>query len=164
LTRLLPLKKKLKQLRSLKKKKKKKPAPKKPDPEPQSSSSIPGFDSNTDSGATLSTSVHDRLESVMPMEDLAMKATTKPRSKPALSQSAATKRSIFETDSKDSSNTMKVPKASDGEGSIEILPNLGNYPIGNGPCVHPRDQAFLVVALDEDHQSKGKNGLRNEVE
>jgi hypothetical protein len=86
----------------------KKPAPKKPDPEPQSSSSVSGFDSDTDSGATPSTSVKPIASK--PMEDSALKAATKPRSKPASSaarSSAATKRPTSETDSKDSSKRAK---------------------------------------------------------
>ncbi len=32
-----------------------------------------------------------------------------------------------------------VSESGHGEGSVEVLPNLGNYPIRDGPGVNPRD-------------------------
>lgn len=60
-------------------------------------------------------------------------------------------------------------EAGDGEGSVEVLPDLGDYPISDGPGVNPGDGAAGVVAgvaaFDEDGgPAEGDDGLGHESE
>ncbi|KAK4403436.1 hypothetical protein Sango_0712200 [Sesamum angolense] len=57
-----------------------------------------------------------------------------------------------------------VPKAGHGEGRVEVLPDVGNYPIGDGPGVNPGNGAGLVEALGEDGGAKGGNAVGQETE
>lgn len=57
-----------------------------------------------------------------------------------------------------------VAEAGDGEGSVEVLPDLGNYPISDGPGVDPRDRAAVIAALNDDGGAEGGDRLRNESE
>lgn len=54
--------------------------------------------------------------------------------------------------------------ASNDKGSVEVLPDLGNYPIREGPGVHPGDAPGTVAALDEDGGAKAGDWLRKELE
>lgn len=50
-----------------------------------------------------------------------------------------------------------------GEGSVEVLPDLGDYPMSDGPSVDPRDGAISVAALDEDGGPEAIDGLGTEL-
>ncbi|KAM7522011.1 hypothetical protein LguiA_011913 [Lonicera macranthoides] len=53
-------------------------------------------------------------------------------------------------------------KTSDGNRRVKILSHLSNYPIIDGPHVHPRELASLliIVSLHKNHGPKCKNGER----
>ncbi|RAL52314.1 hypothetical protein DM860_016163 [Cuscuta australis] len=51
-----------------------------------------------------------------------------------------------------------------GEGGVEVLPDLGNYPIRDGPGVDPGDVPVGIAALDEDGGADRINGERDESE
>ena len=58
-----------------------------------------------------------------------------------------------------------VAEARDGEGSVEVLPDLGDYPIRDGPGVDPGDGAVGVAALgDDDGGTERGERLRLEAE
>lgn len=57
-----------------------------------------------------------------------------------------------------------IADASDGEGSVEVLPDLGDYPIRDGPGVNPGDRTVVIAAFDEDDGTERDDGLRNEAE
>ncbi|KAF5752605.1 hypothetical protein HS088_TW01G00520 [Tripterygium wilfordii] len=59
---------------------------------------------------------------------------------------------------------IRVPKTSNGKRSVEVLPDLGNYPISDGPGVDPRDLAVAVAALGEDSGAEGGNREWDELE
>jgi len=61
-------------------------------------------------------------------------------------------------------NLAGVFEAGDGEGSVEVLSHLSDYPIRDGPGVNPGNVAGGVAALDDDGGAEGGNGLRNESE
>lgn len=52
----------------------------------------------------------------------------------------------------------------DGEGSVEVLPDLSDYPIGDGPRVNPSNGACGVAAFDDDGGAERGDGLRIESE
>lgn len=54
--------------------------------------------------------------------------------------------------------------AGDGEGGVEVLANLGDYPIGDGPGVDPGDGAGGVEALGEDGGAEGGDAVGDESE
>lgn len=56
-----------------------------------------------------------------------------------------------------------VSEACDGEGSVEVLPDLGDYPIRDGPGVDPGDLLFSITALHEDDGADSGDGLRIEL-
>lgn len=55
-------------------------------------------------------------------------------------------------------------EAGDGEGGVEVLADLGDYPIGDGPGVDPGDGAGRVEALGEDGGAEGGDAVRDEAE
>mgnify|MGYP003702759797 CR=1 FL=1 len=56
-------------------------------------------------------------------------------------------------------------EAGDGEVGVEVLPELGDYPIGaDGPGVHPVELAGVVGALGDDGGAEGVDGARGEEE
>ena len=57
-----------------------------------------------------------------------------------------------------------LPKTGHNKRGVEVLPNLGNYPIGYSPGVNPSNGAGRVAAFDEYNGPKGVNALRDEVE
>lgn len=58
---------------------------------------------------------------------------------------------------------VSTAETGDGERSIIVLPNVGNYPIRTeGPSMNPRNRAALVITFDDDGQLKGDDGERNE--
>lgn len=59
---------------------------------------------------------------------------------------------------------MGVAEARDGEGRVEVLPDLCDYPISDCPGVDPGNGAGVVAALDEDGGPEGGDGLGNESE
>ncbi|RXH94710.1 hypothetical protein DVH24_024394 [Malus domestica] len=56
-----------------------------------------------------------------------------------------------------------VSEARDGEGSVEVLADPGDYPIGDSPGVDPGNGAVAVAALDEDGGAEGGEGLGDEL-
>lgn len=52
----------------------------------------------------------------------------------------------------------------DGEGRVEVLPELGDYPIGDGPGVNPGNGAGLVESLGEDGWAEGGDAVGDESE
>ncbi|RDX79194.1 hypothetical protein CR513_40411, partial [Mucuna pruriens] len=52
-------------------------------------------------------------------------------------------------------NLVGVVDAGDGEGCVEVLPYVGDYPIREGPRVNPSNGAGSVAALDDDGGTKG---------
>lgn len=53
----------------------------------------------------------------------------------------------------------------DGEVGVEVLPELGDHPIGpDGPGVHPVELARVVRALGDDGGAEGVDGARGEGE
>ncbi|CAI9091808.1 OLC1v1026923C1 [Oldenlandia corymbosa var. corymbosa] len=52
----------------------------------------------------------------------------------------------------------------DGERSVEVLSDLGNYPITHGPSVNPVDVSGLIPALDENGGSECGDGFGDENE
>lgn len=58
-----------------------------------------------------------------------------------------------------------VAEARDGEGSVEVFPDLGDYPIRDGPGVDPGDGALGVASLgDDDGWPERGERLRLEAE
>ncbi|KAK4436468.1 hypothetical protein Salat_0810500 [Sesamum alatum] len=57
-----------------------------------------------------------------------------------------------------------VTKSRDSEGRVEVLPDVGNYPIGDGPGVNPGNGAGLVEALGEDGGAKGGDAVGHKAE
>lgn len=57
-----------------------------------------------------------------------------------------------------------VADAGDGEGSVEVLAHLGDYPIRDGPGVDPGDGAGRVESLGEDGGAEGGDAEGNEAE
>ncbi|KAL0402965.1 UNVERIFIED_CONTAM: hypothetical protein Sradi_1937300 [Sesamum radiatum] len=57
-----------------------------------------------------------------------------------------------------------VPETRHSEGRVEVLPNVGNYPIGDGPGVNPGNGAGLVEALGEDGGAKGGDAVGQKAE
>lgn len=57
-----------------------------------------------------------------------------------------------------------VAEASDSQGSVEVLPDLGNNPILDGPGMDPGDGTVSIPALDEDCWSERCDGLGHELE
>lgn len=58
-------------------------------------------------------------------------------------------------------------EAGDGEGSVEVLPHLGDYPISDGPGVNPGDGAAGAAAAAFDEYggpAEGDDGLGHESE
>lgn len=55
-------------------------------------------------------------------------------------------------------------KSGNCERSVEILPDLNNYPINNSPSMNPSNGSITIVAFDKDSGPKGVNALRNELE
>lgn len=55
-------------------------------------------------------------------------------------------------------------ESGNGEGGVEILADVGNYPIRDGPGVDPGDVAGEIAALDEDGGANGVDGDGSEVE
>lgn len=47
------------------------------------------------------------------------------------------------------------PESGHRQGGVEVLADLGNYPISDGPGVNPGDVAGLIAAFYEDGGSKG---------
>ena len=48
-------------------------------------------------------------------------------------------------------------------GGVEVLPDLGNYPISDGPGMNPIGQTAIITALNEDDDPEWGDGLRNEL-
>lgn len=61
-------------------------------------------------------------------------------------------------------NLAGIVDASDGEGGVEVLSDLSDHPISDGPGVDPGNVAGGVAALDDDGGAEGGDGLRNESE
>ncbi|KAL0452673.1 UNVERIFIED_CONTAM: hypothetical protein Slati_1245400 [Sesamum latifolium] len=57
-----------------------------------------------------------------------------------------------------------VPETRHSEGRVEVLPDVGNYPIGDGPGVNPGNGAGLVEALGEDGGAKGGDAVGQKAE
>lgn len=57
-----------------------------------------------------------------------------------------------------------ITEASDGKGSVEVLPDLGDYPISDGPRVNPRDRTVVIAAFDENKGAEWSDGLGYESE
>lgn len=57
-----------------------------------------------------------------------------------------------------------APKTGDSKRSVEVLPDLGNYPISYSPGVNPGDVSNFVATLNEDGGPEGGNGVRDEAE
>ncbi|KAK8970611.1 hypothetical protein KSP40_PGU020165 [Platanthera guangdongensis] len=51
-----------------------------------------------------------------------------------------------------------------GEGCVEVLANLSDYPIGDGPGVDPEEGGGEVGALGDDGWAEGLDGVCEEVE
>ena len=63
-----------------------------------------------------------------------------------------------------SGNSSTTTEARDAEGCVEVLPDLGYYPMSDGPGVDPSNGARAVTALCEDGGPKRSNCLWNESE
>lgn len=61
-------------------------------------------------------------------------------------------------------NLAGIVDASDGEGGVEVLSDLSDHPISDGPGVDPGNVAGGVAALDDDGGAEGGDGLRKEAE
>lgn len=61
-------------------------------------------------------------------------------------------------------NLAGIVDAGDGEGGVEVLSDLSNYPIRDGAGVDPGNVAGGVAALDDDGGAEGGDGLRKEAE
>lgn len=59
---------------------------------------------------------------------------------------------------------ISVPDTGNSERGVEVLSDLGNYPITYGPSVNPSDVSVRIGSLDEDGGPEGSEGLRHEVE
>ncbi|KAK8978388.1 hypothetical protein V6N11_028391 [Hibiscus sabdariffa] len=57
-----------------------------------------------------------------------------------------------------------VSESSNGEGSVEVLLDLGDYPIRDGPSVDPGDGTGVIAAFDYDGGSEGGEGEGVKVE
>lgn len=53
---------------------------------------------------------------------------------------------------------------SNSERGVEVLSDLGNYPITHGPSVNPSDVSVWIGSFDENDGAEGSEGLRQEVE
>lgn len=57
-----------------------------------------------------------------------------------------------------------VCESCNSQGSVEILPHLGDYPIRDGPGMYPSNVTFLVVTFDEDSGAERDNCLWDKIE
>jgi len=57
-----------------------------------------------------------------------------------------------------------VSKTSNSKRGIEVLSNLGNYPIRNSPSVHPRNGTTGITPFNNHNVSERGDGKRRELE
>lgn len=57
-----------------------------------------------------------------------------------------------------------VPETGNSERGVEVLSDLGNYPITHGPSVNPSDVSVRIGSFDDNGRPEGSEGLRHEVE
>ncbi|KAK8508220.1 hypothetical protein V6N12_019399 [Hibiscus sabdariffa] len=58
----------------------------------------------------------------------------------------------------------RVSESSNGEGSVEVLLDLGDYPIRDGPSVDPGDGTAVIAAFNDDGGAEGGEGEGVKVE